>query len=289
MARPKKQGLDYFPHDVDASNDEKVEAMEAVHGALGYSFAFKMMERVYRAGGELNLADDPIRQVIAVFSTSKTPEKFDALLRTAMDVNLFDSARFSRDKVVTSPGIKSRCSKVQKERKRKSNYSKSKDLRNTVSDVQNHGETTDVPGFPFRESKGNKRKGKDKENPLPPFGGEREIFETARKAFPGTRRGPDVEWKNFEKKFGARKTEILPLLLPAIRAYKTYLEKKARQESRPPLWAHFATWINQERWTAEYPGQVATQATEDGKARAQAHYLEHGFYPSGTPNEWYAR
>lgn len=117
-------------------------------------------------------------------------------------------------------------------------------------------------------------------------GGPREIFEAARKAFPGIRRGSDVEWENFEKKFGARKAEILPLLLPAIRAYKAHHEKKSRQEGRPPLWAHFTTWINQERWTAEYPGQVVA-TDEAGKARAQAHYREHGFYPSGTPSDWY--
>lgn len=262
MARPKKQGLDYFPHDVDASNDEKIEAMEAVHGALGYSFAFKMMERVYRAGGELNLADDPIRRVIAEFSTSKTPEKFDALLRTALDVKLFDKDRFAHDQVVTSDGIRSRCSKVSKERKRKANYKKTGNLGKTVSDVQNSGETSEVPGFSFRESKGNKRKEKKKKTPHSPPGGEpKKIcveFEEARKAFPGVKRDYDVEFANFvkqAKKLKLTPSQVLPLLLPAVRRYKAFTEKKARQEQRPPFWQHLKTWVNNQGWTAEYPGE----------------------------------
>ena len=48
MTRPQKQGLDYFSHDTDASNDEKIEAMEAVYGLAGHAFYFKLLERIYR-------------------------------------------------------------------------------------------------------------------------------------------------------------------------------------------------------------------------------------------------
>ena len=29
MARPIKEGMDYFPHDTDATNDEKIEALNS--------------------------------------------------------------------------------------------------------------------------------------------------------------------------------------------------------------------------------------------------------------------
>jgi len=35
MARPEKQGLDYFSHDVNPANDPRLEYIEAVHGVLG--------------------------------------------------------------------------------------------------------------------------------------------------------------------------------------------------------------------------------------------------------------
>lgn len=129
--------------------------------------------------------------------------------------------------------------------------------------------------------------------PLPPAGGEPKIceeFEAARKAFPGVRRGYEVEYANFTKqakKHGFKPSEVLPGLLGAVKRYKAHGEKQSRQDKRPPFWQHFKTWINNQGWTAEYPGEAGTAAVEDGKARAQAHYREHGFYPSGTPSDWY--
>jgi hypothetical protein len=110
-------------------------------------------------------------------------------------------------------------------------------------------------------------------------------FETARKAYPGTRRGFAPEWDAFRKRYGNRIGEIIPLLLPAIAKYRAQGEKKSRAENRPPMWQHFKTWIYQEGWTMEYPGEAAV-SDETSRARALAHKREHGFWPSGTPNAW---
>jgi 5-methylcytosine-specific restriction endonuclease McrA len=122
-------------------------------------------------------------------------------------------------------------------------------------------------------------------SPPSPSGALQVEFEKARKAYPGTRRGLAPEWEAFQKKHGKQAAEIVPLLLPAISRYRAYVEKKARGENRPPMWQHFKTWLYQSGWTAEYPGQAVAQ-DEAGKARAQAHYREHGFYPPNTPNAW---
>jgi hypothetical protein len=47
MARPKKEGMDYFPHDTDAVNDEKIEALRLLYGNDGYAFYFILLERIY--------------------------------------------------------------------------------------------------------------------------------------------------------------------------------------------------------------------------------------------------
>lgn len=53
--RPRKVGLDYFSHDVDLSDDDKVQAVEAKYGADGYTVYLKLLERIYRAGGPIEV------------------------------------------------------------------------------------------------------------------------------------------------------------------------------------------------------------------------------------------
>lgn len=50
MTAPNKHGLNYFPHDVDMSNDQKIEYLEAECGLLGYAIFCKILERIYRVG-----------------------------------------------------------------------------------------------------------------------------------------------------------------------------------------------------------------------------------------------
>lgn len=124
-------------------------------------------------------------------------------------------------------------------------------------------------------------------SPPTPSGDLEKDFEIARKAYPGIRRGFGPEWEAFQKKYKKRSTEIIPRLLPAIIRYRAQGEKKSRAEGRPPMWQHFKTWIFQEGWTMEFPGE-ATTTNEAGRAKAKAHYDEHGFYPTGTPSAWMA-
>jgi len=37
MARPQKNGLDYFPLDVDMDQDDKIALIEAQHGVVGFA------------------------------------------------------------------------------------------------------------------------------------------------------------------------------------------------------------------------------------------------------------
>jgi DnaD/phage-associated family protein len=44
MARPKKQTVDYFPHDTDASDKKTLTILQSKHGNDGYAFWFKLLE-----------------------------------------------------------------------------------------------------------------------------------------------------------------------------------------------------------------------------------------------------
>jgi hypothetical protein len=45
----------YFPHDYDSRNDEKIVRMLRVHGWTGYGLYWAVIEKIYGAGGQLNV------------------------------------------------------------------------------------------------------------------------------------------------------------------------------------------------------------------------------------------
>jgi hypothetical protein len=78
----------------------------------------------------------------------------------------------------------------------------------------------------------------------------REAFDAFRKAYPGQKRGLDPELANFTKKYAKRIPAILPLLLPAAKAYAARCEKDGIELKYRK---HLQTWINNECWTEEAP------------------------------------
>ncbi len=50
MARPTKDGLDYFPLDVDIFEDEKIEAIAGEFGIKGELAVIKLLCAVYKKG-----------------------------------------------------------------------------------------------------------------------------------------------------------------------------------------------------------------------------------------------
>ncbi|MDQ3003495.1 MAG: DUF4373 domain-containing protein [Fibrobacterota bacterium] len=111
MGRPHSDGLEYFEHDVDASNDEKIESMEALYGSAGYAFYFKMAERIYRAGGMLLVSDAEIRQILARKCLCAVDE-WSKMLASALKIGLFDAKIYDTTCAITSNGIQKRCQKV---------------------------------------------------------------------------------------------------------------------------------------------------------------------------------
>jgi len=77
-------------------------------------------------------------------------------------------------------------------------------------------------------------------------------FETARKAYPGTKRGRDTEFKYFCKTHKDWK-EVLPLLLPAIEKQKVYWQKEGTPTRFIP---HFKKWIYNRHWELELAEEI---------------------------------
>ncbi len=151
MARPQKEGMDYFPHDNDAANDEKIEALRALYGNDGYAFYFILLERIYRtAEFELDVSDAETLQILSR-KVGVTEEKFNNMLMFALKQKCFDREAYEIRGVLTSPGIKKRASiVVEKRENMRSKYKKVSDAETTQ---ETKVETTQVKESKVKESK----------------------------------------------------------------------------------------------------------------------------------------
>lgn len=104
MARPKKQGLDYFPIDVDIFEDLEVEY--AKFGADGFTIYMYLLTRVYKRGYYLEVDEDFLLVMAARLRMSE--QKVMQVLNYLLKRSLFDNTLFQSDKVLTSAGIQRR-------------------------------------------------------------------------------------------------------------------------------------------------------------------------------------
>lgn len=117
MAGPKeKQGLEYFPHDVDLSIDEKIQLVESEHGLLGYAVFCKLLERIYRHGFYIH-ADE---KFIKLFSRTNGVDFSICknIIDCCISEGLFDKKIYGKWEVLTSKGIQERYIKIVERRKR---------------------------------------------------------------------------------------------------------------------------------------------------------------------------
>ena len=112
MARPLKDGLDYFPHDTDAASDEKIEPLIVLYGAKGYAFYFYLLERIYRQKNFELLVSDAETIQLLTRKLQVTEQEFDSILKTALRHGAFDKTAYEERQVLTSNGIKKRANVV---------------------------------------------------------------------------------------------------------------------------------------------------------------------------------
>ena len=171
MARPRKEGLDYFPHDVFASSDEKLEALLMLYGAQGYAFYFLHLEYIYRKTDlAMDISDEEVRQVLC-HKLKIGLEEYETILRTALKRGCFDAAYYESTGRLTSNGIKKRGGLVFGERLRWENRQRAaasdenhggipeESRSNAAASDENHG------GIPEAGHKGKESKRKGKETP----------------------------------------------------------------------------------------------------------------------------
>jgi len=184
MARPQKEGMDYFPHDTDAVNDEKIEALRALYGNDGYAFYFILLERIYRTNNfELDVSDAETIQILAR-KVAVTTEKFKQMLDTALKWNCFDADAYKERGCLTSSGIKKRARVVvEKRKKMQKAYRRQKAGVSEAETGEETGQETEaetpqskvkerkVKKSKTQESKAQESKASNNKNNMPPEGG----------------------------------------------------------------------------------------------------------------------
>jgi len=166
MARPYKRGLDYFPHDTDASSDEKIEALRALFGNDGYAFYFIMLERIYRCPlFEIDVSTEQACKILAA-KCGVSFERFKEIVRAAVEIGCYDEESFNSKAILTSQSIKRRAGVVMEKRaKMRERYEKKAE---PVSSPDSAAKTTqetgeETPQRKEKESKEKQRKGEEEQ------------------------------------------------------------------------------------------------------------------------------
>lgn len=118
MARPLKQGLDYFPLDVDFLQDLKVRKIVKAQGAKSIPVLICLLANIYREGGYYLRWDGDTPFLIAEESGAEEGV-VTAVLSKAQQVDFFDAEIFETYRVLTSRGIQKRYFLIIKSAKRK--------------------------------------------------------------------------------------------------------------------------------------------------------------------------
>lgn len=106
MARPRKVGLDYFPFDVDADTDDKVEYVVAKHGFKAFGIYVKLLMLIYKSGYYVPMND--VQLVVIARKTDTEVETLREILSDMLYAGLFDKAIYDKDQVLTSASIQRR-------------------------------------------------------------------------------------------------------------------------------------------------------------------------------------
>ena len=106
MARPKKQGLDYFQKNVDFYQDIKIRKLIRHKGIQAVSVYDILLCQIYRVGYYISW-DDDLPFIISEISDLKEDNILD-IINYALSIGLFDQTMYDEHQVLTSHGIQER-------------------------------------------------------------------------------------------------------------------------------------------------------------------------------------
>ena len=143
MARPKKDGLDYFPVDVNILNDIKTKKLIRSYGTETVAILIYLLSAIYRDNGYYLQYDDDLNFIVAdEFNFEESFVK--DVISKMVEVDFFNKEMFEQFNILTSEGIQKRFFKAS-ERRVSVNILQTYCLINDSSTEFMYTETTDEP------------------------------------------------------------------------------------------------------------------------------------------------
>lgn len=106
MARPQKDGLDYFPLDVDMDQDDKVELIEAQHGLIGFSIIIKLFMKIYKNSYYYEWTQK--EQLLFSKRVNVDINSVNVIINDCINWGLFNKDMLDKEQILTSTGIQKR-------------------------------------------------------------------------------------------------------------------------------------------------------------------------------------
>ncbi|WP_163583306.1 Lin1244/Lin1753 domain-containing protein [Gracilibacillus saliphilus] len=106
MARKIKEGLDYFPLDVDIDQDEKVALIEAKHGAAGFAIIIKLLMKIYKNSYFYQWGEK--EQLLFSKIINVDINLINDVINDCLKWGLFSQEKFDNYEILTSRGIQER-------------------------------------------------------------------------------------------------------------------------------------------------------------------------------------
>ncbi|MGG7176224.1 Lin1244/Lin1753 domain-containing protein [Clostridium paraputrificum] len=106
MARPVKEGLEYFPLDCDIDQDDKVALIEAQHGIKGFGIVIKLLMKIYKRGYFYEWTEK--EQLLFSKRVNVDINEVNVIIDDLIKWNFFSEELFRSEQILTSKGIQSR-------------------------------------------------------------------------------------------------------------------------------------------------------------------------------------
>ena len=107
MARPTKQGLEYFSFDTDFFSDVKIRKIARACGPASTSILICLLCNIYRDKGYYILWDEDLPFVVAD-TVGTTEGSVEEVIKKALQVGFFNQELYEKYKILTSNGIQCR-------------------------------------------------------------------------------------------------------------------------------------------------------------------------------------
>ncbi len=106
MARPQKEGIDYFPLDVNMDFDDKFQLLEAKYGIIGFGIIVKLFMKIYSNGYYYKWGEK--ESLLHSKRVNVNINEVNVIINDAIKWGIFDEGLYQKHQILTSTGIQKR-------------------------------------------------------------------------------------------------------------------------------------------------------------------------------------